>query len=125
MILQMFPISLHVYLVPNEIKRWNRLERFFLRRSQPFTNLFFPTLPFRAQRGRHNRDNGYDSGPVFLWRGLTGLSAKTRRHVFFTNGASIRNNVNYCCYILFERENIMGRGLFCSVKVTETREILS
>ena len=30
MILQMFPISLHVYLVPNEIKRWNRLERFFL-----------------------------------------------------------------------------------------------
>ena len=40
-------------------------------------------------------------------------------------GASIRNNVNYCCYLLFERENIIGRGLFCSFKVTETTEILS
>ena len=53
MILQMLPISLHGDLVPKEIKRWNRLERFFL---LSFTNLFFPTLPFRAERGRDDRD---------------------------------------------------------------------
>ena len=48
-ILQMLPIPLHGDLVPNEVKLWNRLERFFL---PSFTNLFFPTLPFRGERGR-------------------------------------------------------------------------
>ena len=70
-ILQMLPIPLHGDLVPNEMKLWNRSERFFFLPS--FTNLFFPTLPFRGERGREDKEDSGDSGPVSLWQGLTGL----------------------------------------------------
>ena len=82
-ILQMLPIPLHGDLVPNEMKLWNRSERFFFcRRSQTSSSRPYPSAENVDGRTRRTAVIRVQCLSDRDWQ-VSDNSAKTRRHVFF------------------------------------------